>query len=212
MRTFKKVSIRIADHFALIVISSVIILPFVWMITTSLKPPKLAFAAPYLIPTHFHWQNFVNAWHEAPFSRYYVNSIIVAVLVTFGQVFTSALAAYAFDRFEFPLKKTLWFTLLASMMVPLPLLVIPSFQIIQHLHWADNLAALIIRDAGLRLESFFSVNSFIQFRATLMTPRKWMGLVPYALFGPSFFRLHVQRLPRLLYLPFCLLGMISSGR
>lgn len=144
MRTYKKLAIRIADHFVLIAISSIVILPFVWMITTSLKPPKLAFAAPYLVPTHFHWQNFVNAWQEAPFSRYYVNSIIVAVLVTFGQVFTSALAAYAFDRFEFPFKKTLWFTLLASMMVPLPLLVIPSFQIVQQLHWADNLAALII--------------------------------------------------------------------
>lgn len=128
----------------LIVISSIVILPFLWMITTSLKPPKLAFSSPYLIPTHFYWQNFVNAWQEAPFARYYLNSIIVAICVTFGQVFTSALAAYAFDRFEFPFKRTLWFTLLASMMVPLPLLVIPSFQIIQNLHWADNLTALII--------------------------------------------------------------------
>ena len=86
------------------------------------------FCAPYLIPTLFHWQNFVNAWHEAPFSRYYVNSIIVvAALVTFGQVFTSALAAYAFDRFEFPFKKTLWFTLLV-LMDPLPLLIFFPFR------------------------------------------------------------------------------------
>lgn len=114
------------------------------MITTSLKPPKLAFTAPYLIPTHFYWQNFVNAWQEAPFARYYLNSIVVALCVTVGQVLTSVLAAYAFDRFEFRFKRILWFTLLASMMIPLPLLVIPSFQIIQNLHWADNLTALII--------------------------------------------------------------------
>lgn len=144
MRPTKRLLIKVADHLTLILISSVVILPFLWMITTSLKPPKLAFSSPYLIPTHFYWQNFVNAWQEAPFARYYLNSIIVAICVTFGQVFTSALAAYAFDRFEFPFKRTLWFTLLASMMVPLPLLVIPSFQIIQNLHWADNLAALII--------------------------------------------------------------------
>ncbi|MBI3429421.1 MAG: carbohydrate ABC transporter permease [Actinobacteria bacterium] len=144
MKSTKKLLIKVADHLTLIVISSVVILPFLWMITTSLKPPKLAFSSPYLIPTHFYWQNFVNAWQEAPFARYYLNSIIVAISVTFGQVFTSALAAYAFDRFEFPFKRSLWFTLLASMMVPLPLLVIPSFQIIQNLHWADNLAALII--------------------------------------------------------------------
>lgn len=144
MRSLKKSALRVVDHLTLISISGVVILPFIWMITTSLKPPKLAFTAPYLIPTHFYWQNFVNAWQEAPFVRYYLNSVIVALCVTFGQVFTSALAAYAFDRFEFPFKRTLWFTLLASMMIPLPLLVIPSFQIVQNLHWADNLAALII--------------------------------------------------------------------
>ena len=144
MRSLKKNTIRVVDHLTLISISGVVILPFIWMITTSLKPPKLAFTAPYLIPTHFYWQNFVNAWQEAPFARYYLNSMVVALCVTLGQVFTSALAAYAFDRYEFPFKRTLWFTLLASMMIPLPLLVIPSYQIIQKLHWGDNLTALII--------------------------------------------------------------------
>ena len=144
MKLLKKFSVRIIDHLVLITISAVVVLPFIWMITTSLKPPKLAFTAPYLIPTHFYWQNLVNAWQEAPFTRYYLNSIIVAFCITFGQVFTSVLAAYAFDRFDFPFKRTLWFTLLASMMIPLPLLVIPTFQIVQNLHWADNLIALII--------------------------------------------------------------------
>lgn len=144
MSNFRKISLRVTDHLLLIAASLVVGLPFLWMITTSLKPPKLAFKSPYLIPTHFHWENFVNAWQEAPFGRYYINSIIVALFVTFGQVFTSALAAYAFDRFEFPFKRTLWFTLLASLMIPLPLLVIPTFQIVQNLHWNNNLIALII--------------------------------------------------------------------
>lgn len=144
MKSLKNSSVRIIDHLVLITVSTVVILPFLWMITTSLKPPKLAFTAPYLIPTHFYWQNFVNAWQEAPFARYYLNSIVVAFCVTFGQVFTSVLAAYAFDRFDFPFKRTLWFTLLASMMVPLPLLVIPTFQIVQNLHWDNSLIALII--------------------------------------------------------------------
>jgi len=144
MKQFRKIALRVTDHLLLITASVIIGLPFLWMITTSLKPPKLAFQAPYLYPTHFFWQNFVNAWQEAPFARYYINSIIVALFVTFGQVLTSALAAYAFDRFEFPFKRTLWFTFLATLMIPLPLLVIPTFQIVEHLNWSNNLIALIV--------------------------------------------------------------------
>lgn len=144
MSRLRKNILRASDHLLLIAASVVVGLPFLWMITTSLKPPKLAFKAPYLYPTHFYWENFVNAWREAPFARYYLNSIVVAFCVTFGQVATSALAAYAFDRFEFPFKRTLWFTFLATLMIPLPLLVIPTFQIVQHLHWGNSLIALII--------------------------------------------------------------------
>ena len=167
MRSTRTLLIKVADHLTLIVFSSVVILPFLWMITTSLKPPKLAFSSPYLIPTHFYWQNFVNAWQEAPFARYYLNSIIVAICVTFGQVFTSALAAYAFDRFEFPFKRTLWFTLLASMMVPLPLLVLPSFQFLHILHWAYHLIALFI-PRFLSAFGFFLLLSFFVFLAFLI--------------------------------------------
>lgn len=144
MSRLRRNILRIADHLLLIGASLVVGLPFLWMITTSLKPPRLAFKSPYLFPTHFYWENFVNAWQEAPFARYYLNSIIVALGVTLGQVATSALAAYAFDRFEFPFKRTLWFAFLATLMIPLPLLVIPTFQIVQQLHWGNNLIALII--------------------------------------------------------------------
>jgi multiple sugar transport system permease protein len=133
-----------SEHILLLSMATVVGLPFLWMITTSLKPPKLAFSAPYLFPTHFHWQNFTEAWKEAPFATFYLNSIIVAVAITIGQVLTSAMAAYAFDRYDFPFKRTLWFTLLATLMIPLPLLIIPSYQIVQRLGWGDSFAALII--------------------------------------------------------------------
>ena len=72
---------KFSTHSFLFIVGSFIALPFLWMVTTSLKPPKLAFASPYLIPEHFHWQNYQNAWAEAPFSRYYLNSIVVAILI-----------------------------------------------------------------------------------------------------------------------------------
>jgi multiple sugar transport system permease protein len=135
---------KFSTHSFLLIIGSFIALPFLWMVTTSLKPPKLAFASPYLIPEHFYWQNYQNAWAEAPFSRYYLNSIVVAILITFGQVVSSILAAYAFERFEFRFKQILWLLLLSTMMIPMPLLVIPTYQIIQNFGMGDNLAALVI--------------------------------------------------------------------
>ncbi|MHB0928014.1 MAG: carbohydrate ABC transporter permease [Candidatus Nanopelagicales bacterium] len=132
------------QHALLIAAAIIMGLPFLWMITTSLKPPKLAFAAPYLIPSTFHWQNYTDAWNQAPFSVYYRNSILVALAITIGQVITSALAAYAFDRFEFPFKRTMWFALLATLMIPMPLLIIPTYQIISSLGWVDSFIALIV--------------------------------------------------------------------
>lgn len=151
------------QHAVLAVVAVIVGLPFLWMITTSLKPPKLAFTAPYLYPTTFHWQNYSEAWNQAPFGTYYRNSFVVAVAITLGQVITSALAAYAFDRFEFPLKRTLWFALLATLMIPLPLLVIPTYQIITTLGWGDSLIALIVP----RCWSAFGVLMLRQFFASI---------------------------------------------
>ncbi len=151
------------QHLLLIVAAIITGLPFLWMITTSLKPPKLAFTAPYLYPTSFHWENYTDAWGQAPFATYYRNSLVVAFAITVGQVLTSALAAYAFDRFDFPLKRTLWFGLLATLMVPLPLLVIPSYQIITSLGWGDSLIALIVP----RCWSAFGVLMLRQFFASI---------------------------------------------
>ena len=102
----RKIFVSASKHFLLLGIGFFVALPFLWMITTSLKPPKMAFTSPYLLPTHFHWQNYLNAWTDAPFARYYFNSIFVAIFITIGQVITSILAAYAFDRFDFKFKKT----------------------------------------------------------------------------------------------------------
>ena len=144
MQPRKTIFRSFSKHALLISIGFFIALPFLWMITTSLKPPKLAFSSPYLLPTHFYWQNYVNAWNDAPFAKYYLNSVIVACLITFGQVITSILAAYAFERYEFPFKRTIWIVLLSTLMIPLPLLVIPTYQIVQQLGFSNSLAALVI--------------------------------------------------------------------
>lgn len=154
---------RGALHLGLLATAFVVLLPYMWMITTSLKPIKLTFEAPYLIPHHFVWHNYADAWNAAPFDRFYINSLIMAVAIAVGQVITSAMAAYAFDRLDFPFKNTLFFLFLATLMIPLPLLVIPSYVIIERFGWLNTFWALIVP----RLWTAFGVLLMRQYFRTL---------------------------------------------
>lgn len=125
------------------------IAPFLWMITTSLKEPGSIFAyqRPWWqdwIPTQFVWQNYVWAWKAVPFARFYLNSLFVSVCVTAGQVLTSAMAAYAFARLEFPGRDKIFFGYLATMMVPGAVTMIPVFILFRFLGWIDTYEAVIL--------------------------------------------------------------------
>ena len=135
---------RAGLHLVLLGAGFVVLLPYLWMVTTSLKPVQKTFQAPYLIPQDFVWHNYVDAWNAAPFDRFYINSLIMAVAISVGQVLTSAMAAYAFDRLDFPFKNVLFFCFLGTMMIPLPLLIIPSYVIVERFGWLNTFWALIV--------------------------------------------------------------------
>ena len=123
--------------------------PFLWMVTTSLKEPGSLFSYDRVwwkdwIPTQFLWQNYVKAWNVVPFARFYLNSIFVTICVTAGQVMTSAMAAYAFARLQFPGRDKLFFAYLATMMVPGAVTMIPVFILLRTLGWVDTYKAIIL--------------------------------------------------------------------
>jgi len=131
-------------HAALIAGALVMIVPFLWMLTLSLKPASLTHQPPYLFPAHFEFANYKAAWQAAPFARYYFNSIVMTVGIVLGQVLLSSLAAYAFARLRFPGREALFLVFLATMMVPFHVILIPSYLIIDRLGWIDSYAALIV--------------------------------------------------------------------
>ncbi len=125
--------------------AATMIVPFLWMASTSLKASGDVFAMPpQWIPPTLHPENYVNAWQAVPFGRFYLNSLFVALTVTVGQVVTSALAAYAFARLEFPGRDKLFFAYLATMMIPGAVTMIPLFILLRELGWIDTYKALII--------------------------------------------------------------------
>jgi len=146
-------------HLLLIVGAIVMIAPLLWMITLSLKPARLTYSPTYLFPNTFEWQNYVDAWDAAPFARYYLNTAIMAAGITLGQLLFSSLAAYAFARIKFPGREVLFLLILGTMMLPIQVLIIPSYLTVLSLGWKNSFFALIVP----RMVSAFGIFLLRQF-------------------------------------------------
>ena len=149
----KKIS-KILLYLIVILGAITMLIPFLWMISTSLKTaPETIAVPPIWIPKVLQWGNYVKAWNEAPFGQYFINSTIVTVITTVGQLFTSILAAFAFARLKFYGKNLLFIIFLGTMMIPGEMLIIPNFVTLSHLGQIDHYGALILP----WLASFFTV-------------------------------------------------------
>ncbi len=117
--------------------------PFIWMILTSFKSYGEVTAGRFF-PREIRWHNYVEAWQAAPFGRYFLNSIFIALTTIAGDLFTGILAAYAFARMEFPGRNIIFFIFLATLMVPGELTVLPNFLTIRKLGWYNTYQAQIV--------------------------------------------------------------------
>lgn len=150
---------RLLCHIVLVTGAFLSVMPFLWMITTSLKPAGALYEAPLLVPIHFDWQNYVEAWQAAPFPRFFWNSVVMTVGITLAQTLLSAMAGYAFARLKFPGRNILFFLVLGTMMIPFPVTLIPSFLIVADLGWLNTYQGLIVP----RAVSAFAIFLFRQF-------------------------------------------------
>jgi len=137
--------------------SAVLLLPFFWMVSTSFKTDNEIFTNPIKwIPSTFYTGNFKRAFDIMPIPRHMFNTALLAVLKIFGEVFVSAFVAYGFARFEFSGKKILFMILLASMMIPYEVTMIPTFIMWTELGLSDGYVPLV-------LPAYFGAASFIFF-------------------------------------------------
>lgn len=132
-------------HIVLLTIGVIFLLPFVWSVSTSLKPTADLFqVVPKLIPSQIRWQNYQDVLDYIPFARIYANTILVTVLRVIGQVFLASLAAFAFSRMQFPGRDFLFFLLLAGLMVPQQVLMIPNYAMMRQVGWLDTYQGLVV--------------------------------------------------------------------
>jgi len=124
---------------------AIMLLPFFWMVMTSLKAEsEVLRMPPQWIPKDWQWINYVKAWNVAPFGRYFFNSFVIAIITTIGEVITAILAAYAFAKMRFFGKNVIFAVLLGTLMIPGEMLLIPNYVTITRLGWYNRYEALII--------------------------------------------------------------------
>lgn len=121
------------------------LVPFVWMLSTSLKDEGDVFLIPIRwIPPHFRWSNYPEALTFVPYVRYFLNSVEVTGLSVLGTVFTASLVAFAFARLRAPGKNLLFIILLSTMMLPGEVTLVPVYLLFRRLGWLDTYLPLIV--------------------------------------------------------------------
>lgn len=168
VRTFRRPEFlsSFALHLGLVVIATFMILPFVWMLLTSLKTAPETEMSKWF-PSTAQWHNYKDIFYApgVEFGRWYINSIFIAAWTTFLQLFTSATAAFAFARLRWPGRDRIFFIYLMTMMIPGLILIIPNYQIMIDLHLVDSYLGLILPGAC----SVFGTFMLRQFMLTIPT-------------------------------------------
>jgi multiple sugar transport system permease protein len=131
-------------HLVLIPTAALMALPLLFMLGTSLSTLAETQRFPPGLPTSLQWDNFAQAWNGSPFPRWMLNSTIVSVTCVVSNLVLCSLAGYAFARLRFPGNKILFIGILATLMVPFQVVMIPTLLIVKHLGLVNTLPALIV--------------------------------------------------------------------
>ncbi len=114
-------------------------IPFLWMVSTSLKvESQIWLFPPKWIPNPVRWQNYTEALTILPFGRYALNTMLITVLTTTGVILSSSLCAYGFARMQFPGRDLIFMVILSAIMIPYAVLLIPQYIMFRSLGWLDS--------------------------------------------------------------------------
>lgn len=155
--------VKIINVIGLIIVVAIFAMPFLWMVSTSLKTlGETMIFPPKWIPDQFIWENFVEAWNSGPFLQYFINSVIVTFGILIFQFITVIPAAFAFARYQFRFKNALFAFVMVSMMIPAQLIFLPVFLNLSSWGILDTLWGLILPFATSAFGIFMLRQTFMQ--------------------------------------------------
>ncbi|WP_058308396.1 carbohydrate ABC transporter permease [Gracilibacillus massiliensis] len=148
---------RILTHTFIILIGAGMLYPVIWMVTASFKPETLIFSSPSLFSKEWTLDNYINGWNvvrDVNFGQFFENSFLISLIAVVANLITCSMAAYAFARLKFPLKK-LWFAcMLMTIMLPAHATLIPQYTIFHNLDWVNTILPLTVPKI-LATDAFF---------------------------------------------------------
>ena len=155
-RTPLQIAAKALLYIVLIALALFTLIPFVWMLSASLKLDREVFSYPIRwIPEVFHWENYSLIWQKVPLLTYFKNTASIALLVTFIQTLTSSFAAYAFAKLQFRGRNTLFICYVATIAVPWQTYMLPQFILMRSMGLYDTLWAIVV------LQSFSAFGVFL---------------------------------------------------
>lgn len=144
-KKFRTNAVRILAYVIVTAGAIILLIPFVWMVSSSLKPLDRVFVEPpEFIPKPTQWHNYIDAWNALPFNRFFLNTLFITVFGMAAEILSCAIVAYGFARFRFPGRDTLFILLLATMMLPWVVRLIPGFMIWRNLKLVNTFDPLVI--------------------------------------------------------------------
>ncbi|GLJ80795.1 carbohydrate ABC transporter permease [Microbacterium imperiale] len=194
---------RIAGYVALIVAAAALLLPFFWMIMSSLKTANEVFSVPIQwIPEVFIWQNYVDIWNQSGMLTWIRNTLVLAVVVTFLQVLTGSFAAYGFARIRFPGRDVLFLAYIGTIAVPWQSYMIPQFILLSNAKVSNTLWAIILIQAFGAFGVFLMKQFYETIPEELSEAARLDGLSEYGIWRRIMLPLSVPALASLTLLTF----------
>ena len=159
---WRRYGAAIVKYALLLLVGVVFFVPLFWMASASLKDLREIYTfPPQWIPTSPRWQNYADAWRAAPFGRFYLNTLITTAVGVGAELLFGTLTAYAFVFLPFPRKNLLFLVLLAALMIPIQVTMLPNYLTVANLGWLNAYPGIIVPGASVAFGTFLFRQHFL---------------------------------------------------
>jgi multiple sugar transport system permease protein len=172
-------------YLILAIMSSIMLLPFLWMLSSSVKLDRQVFDMnPFVwIPKQPRWQNYIDIWTKVPFIKYVQNTVFLTLVVTCLQILTSSFAAYAFAKLDFKYKRVLFLSYIATIAMPWQVYMVPQFLMMRSFGLNDRLLAIICLQAFSAFGVFLMRQFYMGIPDSLCEAARIDGMSEYGIYS-----------------------------
>jgi multiple sugar transport system permease protein len=158
-------------------------LPFIWMVSTSLKEwTQVMEYPPVWIPDPVRWENYAEIWDLLPFGKFFLNSLKISTLISLGQMISGSMGGYAFSKLRFPGRNVMFTAYLTTLMIPYVVTLIPMFMIMRYLDWINSHTSVIVPLLTNALATFLMRQFFLSIPDELIDAARIDGASPVQIY------------------------------